>query len=152
MAEQPTNGIAAPTRRGLWQWLLGSGLVASVASFLYPVIRFVNPPDVAEAAVHEATVGGAREFPANFGKIVKFGSRPLLVIRSGEGGWRAFSATCTHLDCTVQYDQQNHRIWCACHNGIYDLNGKVVSGPPPGPLEEFEVHIRGEEIVVSRRA
>ncbi len=41
-------------------------------------------------------------------------------------------------------------IWCACHNGRYDLTGKNVSGPPPRPLEEFHVNVRGDEIIVSR--
>jgi cytochrome b6-f complex iron-sulfur subunit len=43
------------------------------------------------------------------------------------------------------------RIWCACHNGVYDLSGKNVSGPPPRPLEAYDVHVRGDEIYVSRR-
>lgn len=144
--------ISKPGRRGLMQWLLGGGLTASVASFLYPVIRFMNPPAVAEAVVNEASAAKVQDFPVNTGKIVKFGSRPVLLIRSGEAEWRAFSGTCTHLACTVQYQSPNRQIWCACHNGLYDLNGAVVSGPPPRPLEEFVVHIRGEEVIVARRA
>ena len=66
--------------------------------------------------------------------------------------WRAYSAVCTHLNCTVQYQDTTRQIWCACHNGFYDLSGKVVSGPPPAPLEEYAVRVRGEEVVISRRA
>ncbi|MCW5978132.1 MAG: ubiquinol-cytochrome c reductase iron-sulfur subunit [Bryobacteraceae bacterium] len=139
-------------RRGLVRWLLGGGLTASVASFLYPVIRFMNPPEVSEAAVNEASVAKVQDFTLNSGKIVKFGSRPVLLIRAGESDWRAFSGTCTHLDCTVQYQTASHQIWCACHNGFYDLNGRVVSGPPPRPLEEYAVHIRGDEVIVTRGA
>jgi Rieske Fe-S protein len=54
------------------------------------------------------------------------------------------------LNCTVQYRNREHDIWCACHNGVYDLKGAVVSGPPPRPLEQFAVHVRGQEIVVTR--
>jgi len=67
---------------------------------------------------------------------------------------RAFSAVCTHLECTVQYKADTSQLWCACHNGTYDLGGNVVSGPPPRGLEKFVVNMRGpagdEEIVVSR--
>ena len=67
---------------------------------------------------------------------------------------RAFSAVCTHLDCTVQFKTDTSQLWCACHNGTYDLRGNVVSGPPPRGLEQFTVNLRGEgddaEIVVSR--
>jgi cytochrome b6-f complex iron-sulfur subunit len=133
-------------------WLLGGGFTASLASFLYPVIRFMNPPEVAEASVNEVTAGKTSEFGLNVGKIVKFGSKPVLLIRMSDTEWRAFSGVCTHLNCTVQYQDSRHQIWCACHNGYYDLNGKVVSGPPPRPLEEYAVRIRGDEVIIARRA
>jgi Rieske Fe-S protein len=52
----------------------------------------------------------------------------------------------------VQYRDEKQEIWCACHNGVYDLNGKNVSGPPPRPLEEYKVNVKGDQLVVSRRA
>ncbi len=120
-------------RRTLLRWLLGSGFTASLASFFYPVVKFVNPPAVPEASVNEAVAGTVREFKTGSGKIVKFGSRPVLLIRLSESEWRAFYAVCTHLNCTVQFQEGRNQIWCACHNGFYDLAGKVVSGPPPRP-------------------
>ncbi len=90
----------------------------------------------------------------NSGLVFKFGSRPGIVFRTSDGEVRAFSAVCTHLDCTVQFRTDTSQLWCACHNGMYDLGGNVVSGPPPRGLEKFVVNIRGErgeeEIVVSR--
>ncbi len=139
-------------RRNILRWILGGGFTASVISFLFPAFRFMNPPAVPEAAVNEVAAGKVGDLKANSGKIVKFGARPVLLIRTGEANWRAFSAVCTHLNCTVQYQEASHQIWCACHNGLYDLNGRVVSGPPPKSLEEYTVHIRGEEVVISRRA
>jgi Rieske Fe-S protein len=139
-------------RRNLIRWILGGGFAASVVSFLYPALKFMNPPDVPEAVVNETSVGKVGEFKANAGRIVKFGSRPVLLIRVSEGEWRAFSAMCTHLNCTVQYQETSHQIWCACHNGFYDLNGRVVSGPPPRPLDEYTVRVRGEDVVVSRKS
>jgi Rieske Fe-S protein len=74
------------------------------------------------------------------------------LVRTPEGDYRALSAICTHLNCTVQYRAREQDIWCACHNGVYDLSGRNLSGPPPRPLELYEVHVRGDEIVVARRA
>ncbi|MBI1790895.1 MAG: ubiquinol-cytochrome c reductase iron-sulfur subunit [Acidobacteria bacterium] len=142
----------AEERRTLVRWLLGGGFSASVVSFLYPAIRFMSPPAVPDAAVNEVSAGRVQDFKPNSGKIVKFGSRPALLIRAGDSEWRAYSAICTHLNCTVQFQESSHQIWCACHNGFYDLNGKVVSGPPPNPLEEYAVRVRGDEVVISRRA
>lgn len=126
--------------------------MASGAAFLYPVIRFLRPPEVPEAPVNEVVAGLISGFAPNSGRLVKFGNKPVLVIRTGEDDWRAFAGTCTHLNCTVQYQSASQQIWCACHNGLYDLNGKVVSGPPPRPLEEYQVRIRGQEVVIARRA
>ncbi|HSB15115.1 MAG TPA: Rieske (2Fe-2S) protein [Bryobacteraceae bacterium] len=139
-----------PERRSIVGWLLGGGFTASILSFLYPAIRFMNPPSIPEAAVNEASGGKVQDLKPNSGKIVKFGSRPVLLIRVSDTEWKAFSAICTHLNCTVQFQQSSHQIWCACHNGFYNLNGQVVSGPPPRPLDEYTVHIRGEEVVISR--
>jgi cytochrome b6-f complex iron-sulfur subunit len=138
-------------RRTLLRWLLGGGFTASALSFLYPAIKFMNPPPVPEASTNEVSAGKVQSLKPNSGKIVKFGSRPALLVRVSETEWRAFSAICTHLNCTVQFQDSTRQIWCACHNGYYDLNGKVVSGPPPRPLEEFSVHIRGEDVVITRR-
>ncbi len=68
---------------------------------------------------------------------------------------RAFNAICTHTDCTVEFLPEKGVIFCACHGGTYDLNGRNISGPPPRPLEEYNVTLRGEtpgqeDIVVSR--
>ncbi len=139
-------------RRTLLRWLLGGGFTASVLSFLYPAIKFMNPPSVPEASTNEVSAGKVQDLKPNSGKIVKFGSRPALLIRVNETEWRAYSAICTHLNCTVQFQDSTRQIWCACHNGYYDLNGKVVSGPPPRPLEDYAVHIRGEDVVITRRA
>ena len=138
-------------RRTLLRWLLGGGFTASVVSFLYPAVKFMNPPTVPEASTNEVSAGKVQDLKPNSGKIVKFGSRPALLIRVSETEWRAFSAICTHLNCTVQFQDTTRQIWCACHNGYYDLNGKVVSGPPPRPLEDYAVHIRGEDVVITRR-
>ena len=139
-------------RRGFLQWLLGGGLAASLGSFFYPAFRFLIPPSVPEAAVNEVSAGKVTDLRPNSAKMVKFGSKPVLLIRTGETEWRAYSGICTHLNCTVQFQEASHQIWCACHNGFYDLNGKVVSGPPPKPLEEYTVRIRGEEVFVTRQA
>lgn len=142
----------AQERRSLIRWLLGGGIAASAASFLYPAIRFMNPPAVPEASVNEVSAGKTGDLKPNAGKIVKFGNKPALLVRVGENEWRAYSAVCTHLNCTVQFQESSRQIWCACHNGLYDLNGKVVSGPPPAPLEQFDVKVRGDEVVIFRRA
>src|ERR1022692_166979 len=114
-------------RRSMIGWLLGGGLFASIGSFLYPVVRFIMPPQVTEAAVNEVGAGKVGDLKPNSAKIVKFGTKTVILIRTTETKWKAFSAVCTHLNCTVQFKPEGSQIWFACHNGVYDLTGKVVS-------------------------
>jgi len=139
------------TRRRIVEIFFGGGLLASFASFLYPVLRYLIPPAVPDLGGDEIVAAKVAELKPNSAKIFRFGSRPGLLVRNADGTYRALSATCTHLSCTVQYRSDLRQIWCACHNGIYDLNGRNVSGPPPRPLEVFDVHLRGDEIVVNRK-
>jgi len=139
-----------PTRRNVLNYLLGTGALASLGAILYPIVRFMIPPRIVESATSSVVAAKVAEVKPNSGKVFKFGSKPGILIQTPEGEYRAFDAVCTHLDCTVQYRPEEKLIWCACHNGRYDLTGKNISGPPPRPLEEFKVNVRGDEIVVSR--
>ena len=140
----------AATRRKFLNIVIGGGLLGWLGSVLYPVISYLTPPKVAEANVNSIKAGLASEFPANSAQIVKFGRKPLILIRMEDEDFRAFEATCTHLDCIVQYRTDTKQIWCACHNGVYDLRGRNVSGPPPRPLEEYDVKIVQDDIFVSQ--
>jgi Rieske Fe-S protein len=134
-------------------------LVATVGLLLYPIARFLRPISTGVSGAMEAVApykanelrpNAEGQWPAPF----NFGGKPCLVIRTPEGEVRAFNAVCTHVDCTVQHRPDRGDIFCACHNGVYDLMGRNVSGPPPRPLESYRVNLRGkpgqEEIVVSR--
>lgn len=129
---------------------LGISIIGTLASIFYPVYRFLIPPKKEESEAQSVIVGNINDFPVNSGKVVRFGNKPALVIRMENGEFRAFIAVCTHLDCTVQFRESKKDIWCACHNGIYDLYGKNVSGPPPKPLAPLVINVRGDKVVVSR--
>jgi len=141
------------TRRSFVDWLLGIGVIGSAVSFLYPVLRFVIPPPISEAIEQSVVAGKLNELPPNSYSIVKFGRRPCLLVRTPAGELRAFDGICTHLNCTVQYKEDVGQIWCACHNGYYDLTGKNVSGPPPRPLPAFTVNVNDDDdIIISRNS
>lgn len=146
-------------RRNFINWFLGTSVGGLVLFILYPVLRFMSPPDVPEATTNQVEAGltSDPDLVAGGFKIVRFGSEPVILIRIAEGDeFRAFSATCTHLDCVVEFHEDHQRIWCNCHNGEYDLHGINVGGPPPRPLEPYEVHLvsngpdRPASIVISR--
>ncbi len=149
-----------PTRRN-WLWAaLQAGIGVTVAAIGYPVVRFLWPRKttssgelqvVAPFRLHELRLDAQGRWPPPF----DVGGKPCLVIQTPDGEVRAFNALCTHVDCTVEYRPEQGDIFCNCHNGVYDLNGNNVSGPPPRPLETYEVTLRSlesgeKEIIISR--
>jgi Rieske Fe-S protein len=151
--------LQAPASRRDWLVTsLKAIVVATVVVLLYPVARFLRP--------RKQTQSGAMEVVAPFRlnqlkqqpqTPFNMGGKPCLVIYTPDGEVRAFNAVCTHLDCTVEYQANPGRIICHCHQGVYDLYGRNVSGPPPRPLEVYKVTLRSdkdkpgqEEIIVSR--
>ncbi len=145
------------TRREFTDYLLGSAMGLTTLAALYPALAYLVPPETGEAEISSTVLPfTAEELRKNTGRIFKFGSKPGIVFKTPAGEIRAFSAKCTHLSCIVEYAPKESMILCNCHAGWYDLTGKNVAGPPPRPLEAFNVNLRkrkggdGREIVVSR--
>jgi cytochrome b6-f complex iron-sulfur subunit len=142
-ASAPPPDVGGVGRRRVLDWFLATSFGALLAAILYPVGRFLNPPEVETAATNEVDAGVANdpEFVEKGYKIVRFGSEPVIVVRVSESAFRAFSAVCTHLACIVEFSKAKQRIVCNCHNGQFNLQGQVVGGPPPRPLAPFAVHL-----------
>jgi len=138
------------SRRDFLNYVLGFGFLGWLLAVLYPIYSYLKPPKAPEVDVSNLKLGKVEDFPKDSGKIFKMGSQPGLLIRLPDGKFRAFNAVCTHLSCTVQYKPDEKIIWCACHNGKYDLNGKNISGPPPAPLTPYNVSVKNDEVFVSK--
>ncbi len=129
------------SRRSVLDLLLRIGVVGWLASVLYPVIRYLTP-----LPYSGGTAGPVRLTRDEISKverqkfaIVPVGGSRVLVLEDSEGELHALDAKCTHEGCTVRYQPDDAIIWCACHNGRFDLRGRVVAGPPPRPLAQHVV-------------
>ncbi len=138
------------TRRSFLNLLLGGGLLVLFGQVLYPLIRYIIPPKIAEPTPTSVVAGKVSTLLPNSGIIFRFGDKPGILIKTVDGDIRAFTAICTHLQCTVRYDSNSQRIWCPCHNGYYDQHGINVAGPPPRPLEPYKVIVQGDNIVITK--
>ncbi len=145
-------GLQMNSKRDFLKYVLGGSLLAWAVSVIYPLVEYLKPPKQAEVEVSNVKAGKLSAIEKDSGTIVRFGSKPVILVRTANGDLRAFSATCTHLDCTVQYRKDLGVIWCACHNGRYDLTGRNIAGPPPRPLEEYRVIVQGEDVLVSKKS
>ena len=129
--------------------LLGTGWCGFLLSIVGPALanlRFLFPNVVYEGPTL-FKLGRPEDYPP--GSVTFLEEQRLYLLREPEG-FRALSAVCTHLGCTVQLRPDGQSIWCACHNGLYDLEGRNVSGPPPRPLESYVVHVVGGDVVVEK--
>ncbi len=143
------NRAESPSKRRLLNVLLGGSVLAWLGSVLYPMAAFLLPPPSPAMRERSVMVGTVNEFANNSGTLFRLGTRPGILVRTDRGEFRAFIAICTHLDCTVQFKEDESVIWCACHNGKFNLQGMNISGPPPRPLDPLEVSVRGDEVHVS---
>ncbi|NOZ12075.1 MAG: Rieske (2Fe-2S) protein [Acidobacteria bacterium] len=140
----------ALSRRNFLNGFLGIFSLGGLAAVFGPVIQYLSPVKQNGDTVSSVVAAKVNELTPNSGKIFKFGSKPGILIMTPDGENRAFTAVCTHLGCTVQYSSEDQDIWCACHNGHYDLNGNVISGPPPRALEQYKCFVKGNEIIVQK--
>lgn len=151
MAQWSMGGIV--DRRRFLNWFLGTTAGAFLFTVFYPISRYLVPPKVQESTSRTVILSiKPADVKPNSGQIFRFGSQPAILVRTPAGELKAFTAVCTHLACIVQYRNDLNHIWCACHNGHFDLNGQNLSGPPPRPLEQYVVNVRGDQIVVSKGA
>ena len=125
--------------------LIGSALgLTAFGSFAYPLIRYLAPPKAelkaGRQSFSKADIGDAKE--------IVYRQTPTIIINRPGKGYIAMSRVCTHLGCLLEYDREKKSLICPCHAGVFDLEGRVVSGPPPEPLLTFPLRVEGEEITI----
>lgn len=72
-------------------------------------------------------------------------------VLTGDGQtYAAMSNVCTHLGCRVRWLPEQEKFFCPCHNGVFDKDGSVVSGPPPRALDQFETKVESGVLFIRR--
>jgi len=145
---------AAPlkTRRSLLGRLaLGLGLVA-LAELAWVVTSFLRPRTRSAGEDHGGLVvaGAVEDFAP--GSVTAFPNGRFHLVHLPEGGFLALSATCTHLGCTVPWDETTQRFACPCHASLFDLHGEVESPPAPRPLDLYPVRVENGVVTVDTRS
>lgn len=111
-------------------WAAGIGGTAAALKFFQPLV-FYEPPLSFKAGIPE-------DFPIGTTLLTE---ENTFIVRDRDAGFRAMSAVCTHLGCTVRWSGGDRHFYCPCHGSIYDATGKVVDGPAPRPLDWYEVTV-----------
>ena len=131
------------SRRQFCKIACGSALAVGAGWFardkLFPVPAGTKPQLVARVA--ELPVGGSKLFsyPTEH--------HPAILVRLSETEFAAYSQSCTHLMCPVNYQHEKRQLYCPCHEGFFSAeDGRVLAGPPPRSLPRYPVEIRKDEI------
>jgi cytochrome b6-f complex iron-sulfur subunit len=125
------------SRRRFLDLLLGASVLGWIASVAYPIVRYLKPlPQTGPTGPTRLTRDEASKLEQNKFVIVPVSGQRVILMQSQDQLF-AFSAKCTHEGCTVTYQPAQSVIWCPCHDGRFDLNGRVLSGPPPQPLTKY---------------
>lgn len=129
------------------EFLKATGIMLAAAPLALP--SCATPAPVVRGAIDGGMVRIAAgsvpdlSIPFSFVKVyVGNDPHPYLLFRGEEGNVRAVLATCTHNGCEVKKTRTSFE--CPCHGSEYDLNGRVVSGPAPEPLEVYAVQVTGD--------
>jgi len=136
-------------RRHFLSRILAGGAVVFSAYVIYPVIRFLIPPPVPLDAQSKVQVATVDELKPNSAKFFRFLDKPAVLVRLPNGNYEALSAKCTHLGCTVAFQQAEEMLCCNCHGSEFNLDGRVLKGPAQLPLSQYFVSISGNNIFVT---
>ena len=70
------------------------------------------------------------------------------VVKKPDGGLVAFGPQCTHLGCAYHWDEKQNQFVCPCHTTLFSIDGKVISGPAPRPLDRYAIQLDGTKLKV----
>jgi menaquinol-cytochrome c reductase iron-sulfur subunit len=147
-------------RRTFFRWAIRGIATLIGLSLFIPIGGYVVKPALKrrEAAwsdvgdIGDLRVGEAEEL--EYLGTVKDGWRTTTVkkavwaVKPENGNVKVFSPICPHLGCGYRWDAEDKKFKCPCHGSVYDINGKVLGGPAPRPLDELPAKIEQGKLLV----
>ncbi len=153
----PDNNAEITRRKFLTYVVNGiGGLVA--AAIAVPLIGYFLSPAWKKNQNPVIPITSTDRIPIGVPTFIRFEERvpdAWLITTESKGIWvvtkdgknfTLFDPHCTHLRCPYYWDEQSGIFVCPCHNGKFDIDGNVIAGPPPRPLDRWEFTIRNGEI------
>ena len=139
------------TRRTFLNTLFGGWLLAFSSGTLYALLKFAFPTLGKEPDFVVLKGQDFLSIPPNSVKPFAWGGKAGLFFKKTDGSTLALKGVCTHLECNITYRPEERKFYCACHKGWFDDNGRNIAGPPPRPLEIFDITMAGEKLLISRK-
>jgi len=134
-------------RRFLSQAVMGFGILFGIGTLGFRFVQFLLPTR-APKQTQAILIGAESRIPMGEAVPMELGGHKILILKTDDGV-AAFSRRCTDLGCLVSWNRERQQFVCPCHQGTFDKTGLNVAGPPPRPLDRFEVVKRGEQLYVN---
>ena len=119
-----------------------------LAGMIMPALVYIWPARASGGRSNLVSAGNVNDFSIGTARMAQAEGKPIILIRKDQASYAAFSAICTHLGCIVKWESNSRQIQCPCHAAVFDINGQVVAGPPPTPLQSYEVVVVSGEVMV----
>lgn len=126
-----------------------------------PTVAYILGPALQDAktqnwtrlgAVNKVELGTPTLFKVKIerqtGWIVEEEKLSVYVLTDNGRDFVAMSNICTHLACRVRWISDREQFFCPCHDGVFDKEGNVISGPPPRPLDRYEIKVEGDQLMM----
>lgn len=134
-------------RRFLSQAVMGFGVLFGVGTLALRFMQFLIPSQKPKR-VESVLIGAESRIPLGGAMSMDLGDHKILVLKTDEGV-AAFSRRCTDLGCLVSWNKEREQFLCPCHQGTFDKTGLNIAGPPPRPLDRFQIVKKGEQLYVN---
>ena len=124
----------------------GTSLLGLFGQAGVALLNFIKPKIEAGAFGGKIVAGNVDEFPNDSVSHVQQGQ--FYLVRLEDGGMLALWHRCTHLGCTIPWEEGEGVFQCPCHSSVFTPTGEIVSGPAPRPMDIFPITIENDEIIV----
>lgn len=119
-------------------------LVAAIGAYLLPG-DYLQIPELQPAV----RVGRETDLPVGASRVISWGPRIVLVVRTGERDYAALQGTSPIDGCILEWDAAALRVVSPCSYVVYDLHGDVVRGLTRVPLQRYAVFVRDHLVYVT---
>ncbi len=149
------------SRRRFLGYVIGGISSVVAAAVAFPLVGYFLSPAWKKSKVlltpiaHISDIPGGKPTFVTYEQRIRDGwyistlSKVAWVVRKNPDEFVVFDPRCTHLNCPYYWDKENEIFFCPCHDGRFDIDGNVIGGPPPRPLDRLEFTIEDENIMVS---
>ncbi|HEX8949554.1 MAG TPA: ubiquinol-cytochrome c reductase iron-sulfur subunit [Dissulfurispiraceae bacterium] len=141
------------TRRGFLKGLIKGGVSFLFLIFGYTFLEFLYPAKIKKRELRffyamsedELPKLGVKKVEITYERNQRTTAFRAFVVNHERGPF-ALSPVCSHLGCLVEWSRPKNRFICPCHGGQYDIEGKVIGGPPPLPLTRMPLKVEGGKV------